>query len=934
MYICPLKKPLSPMSTPLKSAFSKAMRLFVQLAAITLICCLAGCTSAPRKKIYTVGLSQCSLDDAWRQTMLIELQVEFTPHDSIQLIVKAAENNAALQNKQIQELIDADVDVLIISPLEAEPLTAIAEKAYQQGIPTIITDRKINSDQYTTFIGADNYAIGQEAGKYIVDIAPENANILEVWGLRSSSPAQERHKGFIEAIDARKDIHYRQMDGDWIYEVAQKNIEKLARLEDVDVVYSQNDMMAIAVREKLDKIHDADAKRPTIVGVDATPGAGLDAVAMGAIDISFQYPTGANEIAQATLAILRGEGVDKKIELPSSVVDARMATGLLSQAQQMTRYQHRIHNQLVKSQALKEDFTFLQNAAWTIAILFIVIASLFVYVFIINRKINKYNTALKQQNKREEQQNKKLIALNAEIEQVTAQKLQFFTNVSHEVRTPLSLIIGPLDRLIKDEKRPSALEDLKMMHKNAGRLMKVINQLLDFRRIENNKQEINIEETNIIEFISEVRSYFVRMAQLRHIELDIHHDVSAATVWIDRDMIEKVLVNLLSNAMKFTDEGGQVSIHIAQDKQYVTIRVADTGCGISEDDQANLFDRFYSKAASSSNSTGIGLHLAKEYMEMHNGEISVDSRLHEGTTMTLRFHRDKAQIQGEHVHEIDLSTRSYVETVLNDDMEQRLLSKEYQHSLLIVDDDEDMLQYLDSELSANFRTITASDGLEALNIIQNSNNISLVLSDVMMPRLNGYELCQQIKEDINTSDIPVILLTALSDVRQQIYGVAGGAEGFVRKPFHINYLKVKIIRLLEERTRFRQKIEAKIQAGDMHALTDAQSEEAQNPFLTEFLARLETVYKDAEYNIERLSSDMRLSRGHLHRKIREITGHTPVELLRNYRLNKACELLLTGKYNINETAYECGFSSPAYFSKCFKAYYNMKPTEYVEQRQS
>lgn len=917
----------------LKSPLYKTSRMFIQLTLITLLLGLAGCAHTPNQKVYRIGLSQCSLDDAWRRTMLRELQVEFTPHDSIELIVKAAQNDSTLQKKQIQELIDAHVDVLIISPLAAAPLTAIAEKAYQSDIPTIITDRKINSDQYSTFIGADNYAIGREAGKYIAEIAPPNATLLEVWGLRSSSPAQERHQGFIDAIKTRKDLHYRQMDGDWIYEVAQKNVNNLERLDNVDIVYSQNDMMAIAVRKRLNQIHALDKKRPIVVGVDATPGAGLDAVAEGAINVSFLYPTGANEIAQTTLALLRGDSVAKKIVLSSGIVDARMARGLLSQAQQMMRYQHRIHNQLVKSNKLKKNFAFLENAAWTITLSFIVIASLFIYVFIINRKIRKYNTALQLQNKREEQQNKKLIALNAEIEQVTAQKLQFFTNISHEIRTPLSLIIGPLDRLIREEHRAGILQDLQLMHKNAGRLMKVINQLLDFRRIENDKQEVNIEETNIIEFVGEVKSYFERMAQLQHIKLDFYHDMPATTIWIDRDMIEKVLVNLLSNALKFTDEGGQISLYIEQDEEYVIVRVVDTGCGISTEDQANLFDRFYSRAASSSNSTGIGLHLAKEYMEMHHGDITVDSTLHKGTTMTLRFHRDRTKIQGDHVHEISLSTRSYVETVLNDDMEQKLLSKEYQYTLLIVDDDEDMRQFLDSELSTNFRTITASDGFEALEIIQKGEeNISLVLSDVMMPRLNGYELCQHIKEDINTSDIPVILLTALSDVRQQIYGVAGGAEGFVRKPFHINYLKIKIIRLLEARAQFRKKIEAKIEAGDTHTLTSTLSEDMQHPFLADFLAQLDLVYKDAEYNIERLSTDMGLSRGHLHRKIKEITGHTPVEMLRNYRLGKARDLLHTGRYNINEAAYECGFASPAYFSKCFKAYYHMKPTEYLEQR--
>lgn len=898
--------------------------IFILLFSVIIIG-LQSCTSSSQDKKYTIGLSQCVLNDNWRQSMVKELMIEASNYDNIKIVIKDANNSSERQIKQIRELIAMKVDVLIISPFESEPITQVAEEAYKAGIPTIITDRKINSNLYTSFVGADNYAIGYEAGKYTALHAPQKANILEIWGLKKSSPARERHQGFRKAMAMRSDVHYVEFEGDWLYKKVHEDLPKCKELRNVDYIYSHNDMMAIAAREVMDSINATSKNKIEIIGVDATAGAGLEAVADGRINVSFLYPTGAEELINTAMKIIKKEPVPKKISLQTSLIDMKSARSILIVSKQLQNYQKRIEGQRSKIDQLFSRFVFLRSSLAIISTLMIAFILLLLYVFLINKKMRKVNRELIEKNKREEEQNKKLISLNAEIEQVTAQKLQFFTNVSHEVRTPLTLILGPLDRLIRLLQTSPYLSDLELMHKNANRLLRVINQILDFRKVESNKQELKIEKTDIISFVREVKSYFEKMATFRHISYTFHSEMKDCFVWIDQDLMEKVLVNLLSNAFKFVSENGEISVCIKQDEKNVILQFIDNGCGIQPDRIDNIFDRFYTE--NSSTGTGIGLHLAKEYVLMHKGEITVESIPNKKTVFTITLNKDKQILQGENVREVDLSLRSYVTTVLDGQTEKKLLSQAYPYTILIVDDDEDVRTYLQRELQENFTLIMASDGAKALNILR-EKDVSLVLSDVMMPLMNGFELCREIKSNIVTSHIPVLLLTALSDIRQQIYGVIGGADGYIRKPFHINYLKIKIIRLLEERKRLREQLLEKLRKGNLLQVEAEKTENVDDLFLQKFMAQIEIIYTDPEYNIEKLSETLGLSRGHLHRKIKDLTGISPVEFLRNYRLNKAALLLKQRNLNVNEIAYQTGFTSPAYFSKCFKTVYNRTPSEY------
>ncbi|MDR0682968.1 MAG: substrate-binding domain-containing protein [Dysgonamonadaceae bacterium] len=885
------------------------------------------CSFVKEEKKYVIGLSQCMLDDAWRQTMIREVRIEAANYDHLELVIRNADTNNRQQIMQIRELIDMKVDVLIISPNESEPLTAVAEEAFTAGIPTIITDRKVNTELYTTFVGASNYEIGRNAGHYATEYLPPDAVILEIWGLSTSSPAKERHDGFVEALAGRPDITFIKLEGEWRYDTASVRIARMELPERIDFVYAHNDMMAIAAREFFMKRDSVKGKELHIIGVDAVPGAGLEAVADGRINTSFMYPTGAEQIIRAAVRLAEGKAVEHFIPLQTALVDKSVARTLLLQSDQLINYQQRIETQRSRIDLLFDRFGFLQSSLLIISVLMIAFVILTVYAFYINRKMTRTNRILREINKKEEEQRHKLVELNAEIKEVTAQKLQFFTNVSHEVRTPLTLILSPLDRLIDLLQDSAYLDDLLLIRKNADRLLRVINQLLDFRKIENQQEKLKLKELNIINFTREVMTYFDSMAAVRGITYKFISDIKECKLRLDTDMMEKVLVNLLSNAFKFTPENGAITVCISRQDDRLNISIEDNGRGIDKENIPYLFDRFYT--GSHSSGTGIGLHLVKEYIRMHKGDVAVESEPGKHTRFTISLRVGKGHPEGEQDTEYDRSPLSYEASQLDDSGIKEMLNISYPYTILIVEDDDEVRAYLEKELKEQFAVLVASTGAEAVSVLE-EKNVSLVLSDVMMPDMNGFELCRYIKTTLSFSHIPVILLTALTDERQRLYGVFRGADSYIQKPFHIQYVKVKIVRLLEDRKTFREQLLQKLQENHLLLAEPEKAENIDDKFLRRFLMQIEDVYTDSEYNIERLSGMLGLSRGHLHRKIKELTGVSPVDFLRDYRLKKAAVLIKQQHLSISEVAYRTGFSSPAYFSKCFKVLYGMTPKEYQE----
>ena len=899
-----------------------------------LICILSLTISCKREgeKKFVVGVSHSSINDSWRKAMVLDMQVKASEYPGLTLQIKDAGEDNDTQIKQIREFIKQRVDLVIISANESEPVTTAAVEAFRAGIPTIIIDRKIYSEEYTTFIGADNYEIGRAAGLFINSLLKKRkTTIVEVWGCEGSSSARDRHNGFSDALIHNDNVILKTVYGRWHAKETKENIATLGLFDDIDIVYAHNDVMALAAREAIMEIDSLAVKRIKFIGIDALPGKGkgIEAVSNGHLTASFVYPTGGTTAIKVAWQILNGQPVSKQYALTSALIDKDNAGTLYLQTEQLADYQEQIEKQRNNLEEMLSEYRFLQNSVGLILLLLGVVGLLALYVIHIFRKVQRKNHELKRTNIQVEQQREELAVANRKIEQATTRKLQFFTNVSHEIKTPLTLILGPLNKLSKELPPDSPLaDDIHIIKKNADRLKRVVSQLLDFRKVESNKMDMRVTEIDLVTFIEDVSSYFDNMAQSKQIQYSFQHDVSSVMLWVDTDKMEKILANLLSNAFKFTPDGGTVTIRLQDHAGYVILSVEDNGKGIQPQNLSSVFDQFFT--ADHLTGTGIGLHLTHEFVGMHKGSIRVESEPGKRTVFFVELPKGKSHFDESCVFAPSVTELSSGVANLDTREMDEIVNRTYDYTILIVEDDPDINAYLQKELKPNFRILTAENGLVAVDILV-KENVSLVISDVMMPEMNGYELCKRIKSDIVFSHIPVILLTALSDDKQRMYGIASGADEFIQKPFNIEEVKLRIVRLLEERARLRNAFAQELQSPAASGLKPDKAESMDELFMRKFMALIEESYPDSNFSIEKASEMLGLSRVHLYRKVKELTGVTPTDFLRNYRLKQAAALLRQKDCNVNEAAYATGFSSPPYFSKCFKAVYNITPTEYQEK---
>ena len=563
-----------------------------------LICILSLTISCKREgeKKFVVGVSHSSINDSWRKAMVLDMQVKASEYPGLTLQIKDAGEDNDTQIKQIREFIKQRVDLVIISANESEPVTTAAVEAFRAGIPTIIIDRKIYSEEYTTFIGADNYEIGRAAGLFINSLLKKKkTTIVEVWGREGSSSARDRHNGFSDALIHNDNVILKTVYGRWHAKETKENIATLGLFDDIDIVYAHNDVMALAAREAIMEIDSLAVKRIKFIGIDALPGKGkgIEAVSNGHLTASFVYPTGGTTAIKVAWQILNGQPVSKQYALTSALIDKDNAGTLYLQTEQLADYQEQIEKQRNNLEEMLSEYRFLQNSVGLILLLLGVVGLLALYVIHIFRKVQRKNHELKRTNIQVEQQREELAVANRKIEQATTRKLQFFTNVSHEIKTPLTLILGPLNKLSKELPPDSPLaDDIHIIKKNADRLKRVVSQLLDFRKVESNKMDMRVTEIDLVTFIEDVSSYFDNMAQSKQIQYSFQHDVSSVMLWVDTDKMEKILANLLSNAFKFTPDGGTVTIRLQDHAGYVILSVEDNGKGIQPQNLSSVFDQF------------------------------------------------------------------------------------------------------------------------------------------------------------------------------------------------------------------------------------------------------------------------------------------------------------------------------------------------------
>ena len=503
----------------------------------------------------------------------------------------------------------------------------------------------------------------------------------------------------------------------------------------------------------------------------------------------------------------------------------------------------------------------------------------------------------KRQQERTEKQRQQME--RQKIEQITEMKLQFFTNISHDLRTPLTLIISPLEHIMKkleDGRTPeNMMAQLKNVYKNAQLLLKEVSALLDFRRLDAGGETLNLQSGDIVDHLNSILVSFGDYAEERGIRLSFEHDVDSYVMDYDREKMNKVVYNIFSNALKFTPSGGSVALAFRIDGDNAIISVADTGKGIPDSDKPNIFKRFYQSASNDSSQTGsgIGLHIASDYVQLHKGTISVSDNQPVGSIFT-----------------ITLPARSGKRTV--DGYEPTENSQ--QKTLLIVDDNKDMLQFVSSCMKEDYQVYTATDGAAALELLQREQ-IDLIISDVMMPGIDGFELCRRVKSDINLSHIPVILLTARTTDVSRIEGLQLGADDYLTKPFNVEVLRLRVQKFIDweqdNHRQFRQKMDIEPSEITITPLDEQ--------FIQKAIALVEKNISDSEFSVETMAAEVGMARTTLYKKLMAITGLGPAEFIRTIRVKRGKALLETSQMQITEIAYAVGFTTVKSFTMNFKA---------------
>jgi len=914
------------------------------LFLIVTIFILLSCNSAKKEKSYLIGVSQCS-DDAWRRTMNEEIlrEVYFSSDADVQ--IKTAYDSNQKQIRDIESFISAGVDLLIVSPNEAIPLTPVLEKAMKEGIPVVLVDRKTNSAQYTAFVGADNFQIGREVGTYTANLLNGKGNVVEIRGLKGSTPDLERHEGFISVLKNYPGIHVVfSGDGGWLRHQAKARMtEALEKNQSVDLVFAHNDEMAVGANEAL-KLK-SNIKMPRIIGIDALPGpdGGIQRVLDGTLDATFIYPTGGEKAVQTALAILRKQTYRRENTLYTAVVDKTNARVLKLQTDQIVQHQQRIGQlNTVLDKNIAQYSTQRTFLLFSFVVIFI-ISGLAVLLLIsyrnknrVNKELEKRNIAINKQKEELSEQRDQLLTLSKNLEEATQAKLVFFTNISHEFRTPLTLLHGPLESILKNEKLSSEGSKLaQIMRKNVQVLMKLIDQIIEFRRYENGKMQTYFTLGDLNQFVGDICHSFNELAKKRRIHFSYSSAKEDFTLWFDSDKMEKICYNLLSNAMKFTPENGSVKIHLEKiptgNEFYARLVVSDTGSGISEQHIHQVFDRFY-RADKNISGSGIGLALTKVLVELHNGTIEVKSTEGKGSSffVTIPFKQRDISIN-EQYPVLNSKTDMNEEMMMleTDDTEQPIddiKSASDKPLVLLVDDNTDVRQYLKMLLQTDYEIIEAVDGQQGL-LSAMKRVPELIISDVMMDVMDGFELCKQLKENITTSHIPVMLLTACAQDEQRAIGFESGADAYIPKPFNEELLKIRVRKIIENREKVKEFFQKNLTFGERKENVA----EIDKTFINKFRKVIEDNLIDSELNVDEIGKNLGLSRVQLYRKIKSLTNYAPNELVRIIRLKAAEQLFINTEKTISEVAYDTGFTSPSYFTKCFKEYFNESPTDYVRR---
>ena len=703
----------------------------------------------------------------------------------------------------------------------------------------------------------------------------------------------------------------------------------LQRFPEIDAVYGMNDRMAAGAFRAAGR--RGREKEMIFVGIDALPGKGngVELVLDSVLDATFIYPTEGDKVVQLAMDILEKKPFERETKLKTAVVDAVNAHVMELQTNHIGELDGKIETLNDRVGIYLSRVATQRIVLYGGLIILLLIVGLLIVVYKSLRSKNRLNRELSRQKEQLEEQRDQLIELSHQLEEATHAKLVFFTNISHDFRTPLTLVADPVEQLLAD---PSLEGDrrrmLLLVQRNVQILLRLVNQILDFRRYETGKMEFTPVPLDLLQCFVEWNDSFQAAARRKHIHFsfDSMPDTDYHTQ-ADAEKLERIYFNLLANAFKFTPENGKVTVRLAALKKdsvpFFRFTVANTGSLISAEHIRSIFDRFY-KIDRHHTGSGIGLALVKAFVEIHGGSISVESDERLGTVFTVDLPVRTCE-EGTYVvtAPMEESAPDRVDSLLRED-EAENLNDPSKPSVLVIDDNADIRAYVHTLLNSEYSIIEAADGTEGIRKAMKYVP-DVIISDVMMPGIDGIECCRRLKGELQTCHIPVILLTACSLDEQRIQGYAGGADSYISKPFSSQLLLTRIRNLIESRQRMKQFF------GDRQTLAKEDICDMDKDFVERFKSLIEVKMGDSELNVEDLGKEMGLSRVQLYRKIKSLTNYAPNELLRMARLKKAASLLASSDMTIAEVGYEVGFTSPSYFAKCYKEQFGESPTEFLKR---
>lgn len=896
---------------------------------------------------YVIGVSQCSVD-AWREAANNEMLQEASFYGDVTVNILSVHDDSEQQIEDIEKFIDEKVDLLVISPNESTSLTPVVEKAYRSGIPVILYDRKIDSDLYTAFIGGDNRQIGYAAGSYAMSTLRNSGRICVIRGTKGATADTERYEGFVSSLEENGEFSGSVVAEEYANfnrQSAERAMRSLLAADEgpFDLVFAFNDEMAAGV---YDAYASSDiAEKPYILGIDAllTPnGTGtISYIQNGMINASFIYPTGGKDVVDLARRILRGEEYQKENVLNTEVVNSSNVRVYQMQINQVLDRQRRVEelNSRIRTNTSKyERQQILTLFSFSLVAILALLSIALTYSYRTRNKLvemlNEQNTRIKKQIESLEDQKRQLLDLSRQLEETTQAKLVFFTNISHEFKTPLSLISGPINDLLTTEGMPeSAQVPLDILKRNSSKLERLITELLDFRTYENSKMVVNYSMGDMDKFLREILKMFSDVIRRRNLKFSYEPDDAGYEIPFDPIKLEKVFTNLLSNAFNHVDKEGTIRIRLfstwSGDDRTVNLSVFNSGSYIPPENMEKIFQRFYTLDAQQKG-TGIGLALVTSIVDALGGTIKVDSKEGVGTAFTVQLPVEKglrtdARVDKSYVPEF---ARLKLATMGEEDVDAGILDEmsptDKKKRVLVIEDNMDMRHYIKNILSAEYHVIMAKDGTVGLSKAQRFLP-DIILCDIMMPGLDGYEVCSALRSAPATRNIPIILLTACSLDEQKAQGYESGADAFMQKPFNVTTLKVRMRKLLEKS----DSITAEIQ-GDWLVGKDAGTMSSESAsMLNKFREYVESHILD-DISLDDLAGALGYSKSKLYRELKEVTEYTPIDLVNLVRLHKAVDLMTTEHQNITEAAFNSGFSSPSYFSRTFLKYYHMRPKDYLK----